>query len=153
MFQSTHPRRVRPLLGCFLSVVSGFNPRTHAGCDMTNVCLIIAKNGFNPRTHAGCDEYRIKYDKNFRVSIHAPTQGATGDKASTRNLSCVSIHAPTQGATRTADVYHRQGRVSIHAPTQGATLSVSSRNDAIASFNPRTHAGCDYRFIRQTGAY
>ena len=32
-FQSTHPRRVRPLARSFRCVGSGFNPRTHVGCD------------------------------------------------------------------------------------------------------------------------
>ena len=35
----------------------------------------------------------------------------------------VSIHAPTRGATRIADLEKRlREEVSIHAPTRGATL-------------------------------
>ena len=32
-FQSTHPRRVRPLLSISPNVRDSFNPRTHEGCD------------------------------------------------------------------------------------------------------------------------
>ena len=56
-FQSTHPRRVRHGLGRpAVQPVQGFNPRTHAGCD-------VADDGMG--THL------------LGVSIHAPTQGAT----------------------------------------------------------------------------
>ena len=76
-FQSTHPCRVR-LIGIFLSFKpSGFNPRTHVGCDSfvsynelhptmfqsTHPCRVRptvllswqAIPSFNPRTHVGCD--------------------------------------------------------------------------------------------------
>ena len=35
--------------------------------------------------------------------------------------------------------------VSIHAPTRGATGFVGLSSSEIASFNPRTHTGCDLR--------
>ena len=79
------------------------------------------------------------------VSIHAPTQGATGLNNPSHEINAVSIHAPTQGATNKAltirprQVFQstrpRRARlniccigspvisVSIHAPTQGATLA------------------------------
>ena len=34
--------------------------------------------------------------------------------------------------------------VSIHAPTRGATKEAEARYRKEYSFNPRTHAGCDY---------
>ena len=56
MFQSTHPHGVR------LSVFSlAF---------FTSFC-------FNPRTHTGCDNAWSKALPPRRVSIHAPTRGAT----------------------------------------------------------------------------
>ncbi len=33
MFQSTHPRGVRPSQQCFIALVTSFNPRTREGCD------------------------------------------------------------------------------------------------------------------------
>ena len=60
-----------------------FNPRTHMGCD--------PKRGlppqrytahFNPRTHMGCDLGLLQGSAEiFKISIHAPTWGATTPSA------------------------------------------------------------------------
>ena len=79
-----------------------------------------------------------------KVSIHAPTRGATpgrqwhvhparsfnprshagsdrdGQLAIARRI--VSIHAPTRGATTTMTEDQFYDSVSIHAPTRGATV-------------------------------
>ena len=78
-FQSTHPRGVRLATPDIVLSDIGFNPRTHAGCDLHNSC------------HKGRDE---------RVSIHAPTRGATHPLRYSGHQPRVSIHAPTRGATR-----------------------------------------------------
>ena len=57
--------------------------------------------GFNPRAHEGRDF--IAY-----TEIDAARK--------------VSIHAPTRGATRPEEPFPMQGIVSIHAPTRGATV-------------------------------
>ena len=78
-FQSTHPHGVRQRLRKAGSLRSGFNPRTHTGCDF----LVVGK------------PIRV-----IHVSIHAPTRGAT--LLINANLylpDLVSIHAPTRGAT------------------------------------------------------
>ena len=59
----------------------------------------------------------------------------------------VSIHAPTRGATDTFCAYKEIERVSIHAPTRGATPKVWVRSNDKQSFNPRTHTGCDLVYI------
>ena len=76
-FQSTHPHGVRRKFP-FLSRIS---------------------IGFNPRTHTGCDATLILGSRDCKVSIHAPTRGATGRNNSDRGCYQVSIHAPTRGAT------------------------------------------------------
>ena len=55
-FQFTHPRGVR-LTGNFLevSIIYGFNSRTHAGCDTRKYGKGHETDCFNSRTHAGCD--------------------------------------------------------------------------------------------------
>ena len=76
-FQSTHPHGVRLhnsakrlLLTLFQSThPHGVRPRTFAPCR----CL----DCFNPRTHTGCDNAWSKALPLRRVSIHAPTRGAT----------------------------------------------------------------------------
>ena len=77
-----------------------------------------------------------------RISIHAPTRGATKPVISKDPVIDISIHAPTRGATKPPTslptVYHFNPRshegsdaalpepgldpaISIHAPTRGAT--------------------------------
>ena len=55
----------------------------------------------------------------------------------------VSIHAPTQGATQTIPKEAKYRIVSIHAPTQGATPLLRRPRRLHTRFNPRTHTGCD----------
>ena len=56
MFQSTHPRGVRPRA----------------------VQRVLLQQCFNPRTHAGCDiDAALETWQKVVVSIHAPTRGAT----------------------------------------------------------------------------
>ena len=76
-FQSTHPHGVRPTTG---------RRTCSCGC-------------FNPRTHMGCDVLVGRPCHSQKVSIHAPTWGATITAAASGNDTGVSIHAPTWGAT------------------------------------------------------
>ena len=85
----------------------------------------------------------VKPKEEEKVSIHAPTRGATpspgpwtasGPSFNPRThtgcdfirfrisiSSSVSIHAPTRGATSNDNCFLNATRVSIHAPTRGAT--------------------------------
>ena len=38
-----------------LLIIVGFNPHTHAGCDIVIDGTDVTDDGFNPHTHAGCD--------------------------------------------------------------------------------------------------
>ena len=99
-FQSTHPHGVRQFfLLISFSIYIGFNPRTHMGCDAVG------------RGH--------------------------------RLLYRVSIHAPTWGATSFYDIDPAYFEVSIHAPTWGATTRSVMVLPTSLCFNPRTHMGCD----------
>ena len=77
LFQSTHPRRVRPR-----------SARRSA-----------SRGSFNPRTHEGCDSVQRTDATSHIVSIHAPTKGATIEDLASLQMFIVSIHAPTKGAT------------------------------------------------------
>ena len=60
-------------------------------------------SGFNPRTHTGCDGGLLSGLQEVRpVSIHAPTRGATYEHSPPPRVIAVSIHAPTRGATQFA---------------------------------------------------
>ena len=110
LFQSTLPRRERPRFACSVSF---------------NFC-------FNPRSHEGSDSYERAEQYYPRVSIHAPTKGATiNGNAWWNDGSTVSIHAPTKGATWHSFDASICIAVSIHAPTKGATSWLSDFNDAM----------------------
>ena len=98
MFQSTHPHGVRHENKTKLKGVRGFNPRTHTGCD--------------------------------------------GSKSPTDELKKVSIHAPTRGAT---NANYNLKRERLFQSTHPHGVRHSSKRGSIiqSSFNPRTHTGCD----------
>ena len=167
VFQSTHPRGVRPSsssvsgcsgcfnprthVGCdsFKSATSpsssSFNPRTHVGCDSELVAIAVGKAGFNPRTHVGCDQERWRCCR--KVMCFNPRTHVGCDKAPLVGLTTysVSIHAPTWGATPQLGASFTTVNVSIHAPTWGATRVAVLVGHARSRFNPRTHVGCDDR--------
>ena len=121
VFQSTRPRRARRFRGVRVHSDESFNPRAHAGRDAARLaqvhewqfqstrprrarlmssCNICPPSGcFNPRAHAGRDLGASHHQLLRSVSIHAPTQGATGGVFGLLQHLRVSIHAPTQGAT------------------------------------------------------
>ena len=100
-----------------------FNPRTHVGCDIVKKFRKSEGNHFNPRTHVGCDPEVYRGAPPQRISIHAPTWGATYPRVLICGQVCISIHAPTWGATTFALSTKKDGTISIHAPTWGATRS------------------------------
>ena len=139
-----------PTKGATSSVRSGtidilcFNPRSHEGSDPQQIQRISRVQGFNPRSHEGSDGVLPDNRKDCRVSIHAPTKGATADSilsiASTefqstlprreRRTSSQTSAAPSGFNPRShegSDLYRIDlafliARVSIHAPTKGATF-------------------------------
>ena len=83
-----------------LALYKCFNPRTHTGCDTSPKNNGSYYDCFNPRTHTGCDFIRSVKHLIVRVSIHAPTRGATRvNDTFCAYKEVVSIHAPTRGAT------------------------------------------------------
>ena len=85
-FQSTHPRRVRPVTGFIATGYSSFNPRTHAGCDI--IASAIEADCEFQSTHPRRVRPKRAADKLLAdVSIHAPTQGATGCRSSAGRCS------------------------------------------------------------------
>ena len=58
----------------------------------------------------------------IRISIHAPTRGATIFIKIFTLMKMISIHAPTRGATFCSLDVLATYKISIHAPTRGATV-------------------------------
>ena len=167
LFQSTHPHGVRHIELVFRTSIYGFNPRTHTGCDLSRRTCIASTSKFQSTHPHGVRPIKSAFwIICFRVSIHAPTRGATYLKiVEAYNNLCFNPRTHT-GCDRSNPKIIRGGKdVSIHAPTRGATL-----NDFLLSlvlqfqsthphgvrpafiillfilkecFNPRTHTGCD----------
>ena len=100
MFQSTHPHGVRHI--CTLEPLppSGFNPRTHTGCDTIKAMRKRKRYRFQSTHPHGVRRTQIILILMCNdVSIHAPTRGATTSGANVGSATVVSIHAPTRGAT------------------------------------------------------
>ena len=122
-FQSTPPRGGRLPVRLLSRQKFCFNPRPHEGGDVWMLSVVAAVGCFNPRPHEGGDAFRHLVEEVRRVSIHAPTRGATCATADVVAVGFqVSIHAPTRGATYLRHLYACARSVSIHAPTRGATL-------------------------------
>ena len=45
---------------------TGFNPRTHIGCDIIHRDWNPITISFNPRTHAGCDQFQGLHNHLFQ---------------------------------------------------------------------------------------
>ena len=77
---------------------------------------------FNPRSYKRSDDKSVaSLNEQIRISIHAPTRGATDGSFSDAYPTLISIHAPTRGATEQMAEFKKNGVISIHAPTRGAT--------------------------------
>ena len=107
-------------------------------------------DGFNPRTHEGCDIPKTLHGAGTKVSIHAPTRGATISKIkrikrkmfqSTHPRGVRHTHRHGSYICQEFQSTHPRGvrrqsismiaespLVSIHAPTRGATLKSLSCN-------------------------
>ena len=101
--------------------------------------------GFNPRTHMGCDPQATKRYRDRSVSIHAPTWGATIAFLQGWQRLVVSIHAPTWGATLIHLSLSARARFQSTHP-HGVRRGLPTLCSPPASFNPRTHMGCDCIF-------
>ena len=131
MFQSTHPRGVRP-------------PAPHRR-PRSSRC-------FNPRTRVGCDERRVfpGHGAQKFQSTH-PRGVRLGGGRTTDGRIAVSIHAPAWGATwytsQTSSLL-----LSFNPRTRvGCDSCGFAVNSVQLSFNPRTRVGCDGDAARPAG--
>ena len=121
IFQSTLPRGERPYTGGYGGSVTDFNPRSHEGSDSLIHTVLRSWKHFNPRSHEGSDDFLSFPQNKGKISIHAPTRGATLVRSTSVSPMLISIHAPTRGATTCRDC----------------------KRDLYGHFNPRSHEGSD----------
>ena len=78
-----------------------------------------------------------------KISIHAPTWGATQLPRLDKGHGQISIHAPTWGATQEAVTKAIDLQFQSTHPRGVRPMSASLTGRADNDFNPRTHVGCD----------
>ena len=102
-FQSTHPRGVRQPMSWILDLINlYFNPRTREGCDYLKIRLVLNHLiNFNPRTREGCDLDKEKHKKAGKVFQSTHPRGVRPKLPLVfSKYFLISIHAPARGATR-----------------------------------------------------
>ena len=99
---------------------------------------------FNPRAHAGRDlAHRLGIGRPREFQSARPRGARQRERGAGPAAARVSIRAPTRGATVGVDALDALPRVSIRAPTRGATAARARGRAAAECFNPRAHAGRD----------
>ena len=144
LFQSTHPRRVRPHPFTMSSMFAGFNPRTHAGCDIRFVECCSTRNKFQSTHPRRVRQLEIgtQIRRHGFQSTHPRRVRPDRNPTQVRHVLFQSTHPRRVRRHHPAGAVFSTG-VSIHAPTQGATSQPKREIHYQRSFNPRTHAGCD----------
>ena len=102
---------------------------------------------FNPRALVGRDkEFCLTPLGITKISIHAPSWGATGIGYDGSNGSAISIHAPSWGAT---EVDYARVRLTSFQSTRprGARPLVRLRHRVWRDFNPRALVGRDLFYL------
>ena len=120
IFQSTLPRGERPITGGGKHGTYYFNPRSHEGSDIYRQVHYKGFMYFNPRSHEGSDQCDIHNKHGSKISIHAPTRGATLFR-----------------------IKYTPFRVFQSTLPRGERLSIMSFLFAQKYFNPRSHEGSD----------
>ena len=145
MFQSTHPRGVRPSEPYRQTFLKGFNPRTREGCDNRFSSRYAISTCFNPRTREGCDDV-LKDFAELLVEFQSTHPRGVRHNAPTLTQTNFSFNPRTrEGCDFNGNYYLCGMKVSIHAPARGATTSNLFHRRNINGFNPRTREGCDFR--------
>ena len=158
LFQSTHPRGVRPevyaaparaerisihapargaTIFCVLDrtvyLISIHAPARGATSAAAFLCW--RDEHFNPRTREGCDSTAsIVTELSLSISIHAPARGATR-LCNGHGNACrfQSTHPRGVRPLRPARL-HLYGEISIHAPARGATFPPHKKNVSAKPF-------------------
>ena len=120
-----------------------FNPRSHEGSDRATRLPRGSGIHFNPRSHEGSDRVMLDWFLELRISIHAPTRGATNAIDTLKKLDIISIHAPTRGATSYMDFdIYRKSNFNPRSH-EGSDCGLYGCSGLLPDFNPRSHEGSD----------
>ena len=124
--------------------LSNFNPRSHEGSDAAESAGAATLQLFQstlPRGERPDPMGAITTGLTFQSTL------PRGERQSWYRMCAgadrISIHAPTRGATQIIVIRCHVIVISIHAPTRGATCELSISSKRNADFNPRSHEGSD----------
>ena len=148
-FQSTLPREERPTThAASMSSNVYFNPRSHERSDCKCSTINAISTYFNPRSHERSDAENETEIAVLKISIHAPTRGATV----TSLISFNSVVDFNPRSHERSDPHIQRAfpptcHISIHAPTRGATPFPEIQGGYMIHFNPRSHERSDKNCI------
>ena len=123
-------------------ILGGFNPRSHEGSDGAQRCS--AKSGlcFNPRSHEGSDFNMLLSKRPVRSFNPRSHEGSDVELGGHRLVIKVSIHAPTKGATTSTFPRLLPELFQSTLPRRERRIDKFCRQVDIC-FNPRSHEGSD----------
>ena len=109
-------------------------------------------SNFNPRSHKGSD-LRLSEVKALTEPFQSTLpQGERHEMAERGEINRkISIHAPTRGATNNKLTYRRDGEFQSTLPQGERLIQAFSNFSTYYHFNPRSHKGSDTRLEGKCG--
>ncbi len=148
-FQSTRPRGARRSAAFSRGrAYCSFNPRAHVGRDWYRIVFSVSRKKFqSTRPRGARHDLKALQLKWAKVSIHAPTWGATLNKQ--RNTDLRQGFNPRAHVGRDMSSVLKSSSPAVFQSTRprGARQSQSQSRAHRSSFNPRAHVGRD-SFLR-----
>ena len=132
--------------------VHAFNPRSYKRSDLIYHVFSPRAMSFNPRSYKRSDVTTQHLTAASRLSIHAPTRGATSCKSATRFCKSFQSTLLQEERHSSITIISMLIKLSIHAPTRGATYPSVYSYTLPSSFNPRSYKRSDFTQIILTGA-
>ena len=144
VFQFTRPRGARPDRVQVARRTFCFNSRAHGGRDRRCRAGAFCAGRFNSRAHGGRDQWRDRAPRRRRVSIHAPTGGATYTDGKVTVGEKFQFTRP-RGARRGRS-YGRKTDSGFNSRAHGGRdRRLYPRRRGMEGFNSRAHGGRDTR--------
>ena len=151
-FQSTLLQEERPDEEFQTDLQDAFNPRSYKRSDLIYHVFSPRAMSFNPRSYKRSDVTTQHLTAASRLSIHAPTRGATSCKSATRFCKSFQSTLLQEERHSSITIISMLIKLSIHAPTRGATYPSVYSYTLPSSFNPRSYKRSDFTQIILTGA-
>ena len=133
------------------SVINNFNPRSHTGSDVMEFIIFRGFLYFNPRSHTGSDDDLELPSSVDKISIHAPTRGATELKITVAGVPKFQSTLPHGERQVTKGIGAFYNNFNPRSHTGSDEYGVRSGSELL-NFNPRSHTGSD-KVTKGIGAF